>query len=365
MDDEIQYPNWKWEMLIGFGACILLVLSFGIRMTGMLSMYLLFLLFLSMTWTIFKIAFQMIKKTFPKKIRYLWYQKSRERIWYVVAIVFWSLVIVCAYLSLSFEILGQDTSSFFAFVILAYVITVVGTLFSIRPTWSKITMFAVGCLFVGADIFDVFGKIEGEEIEVYPPFRGKWAVIQGGATPLLNHHYPIPQQRGALDLMRIQEGMVMPEEALTNSDHFSWEQTLYAPNSGVIVKVVSEFKDVEGFSLDMNNPAGNYVVLQLDSGHYAMIGHLKQNSILVKEGERVKCGQELASVGNTGNTTQPHIHFQIQSHIDFMDSESTALPILFSGVEHTRSGNVLSTKQQIRRTDVLKTIDQSICPSGD
>ena len=360
MDDEIQYPNWKWEMLVGLSACILLVLSFGIRMTGMLSMYLLFLLFLAMTWTIFKIVFQLIKKTFPRNIRDFWSQ-SRERIFCVIAIVFWSLTIFCAYLSLSFEILGQDTYSFLAFVILAYVITVVGTMFSIRPTWSKITMFAVGCIFVGADIFDVFGKIEGEEIEVYPPFRGHWAVIQGGSTPLLNHHYPIPQQRGALDLMRIQEGVVMPEETLTNSDHFSWDQTLYAPNSGVIVKVVAEFKDVEGFSLDTNNPAGNYVVLQLDSGYYALLAHLKQNSILVKEGDRVKCGQEIASVGNTGNTTQPHIHFQIQSHIDFMDSESTTVPILFMGVEHIRSGDVLSTKQQIRRTDVLKTIDQSIC----
>ena len=360
MNDEIEYPSWKWEVFVGLSSALFLVLSLGIRMTGMLSMYLLLLLFIAMIWTISKIAYQKIKKTFPSTAQN-YNSQPRERIFFFVAVLFWSLAICSAYVSLSSEILGKDSNSFLIFVLVAYVITMVGSWFSIRPTWSKIILFAMGCIFVGNDMIDVFGKIDGEEIEVYPPFRGKWAVIQGGATPLLNHHYPIPQQRGALDLMLIQDGAVMPEEALQNTDHYSWNQKLYAPNSGLIAKVVQDFEDIEGFSLDVQNPAGNYIVLQLDSGHYATLAHLQQGSILVKEGERVKCGQEIARVGNTGNTTQPHIHVQIQSQIDFMDEESIALPILFLGTKHIRNGTELKENQQIRRTDILETIDTSIC----
>jgi hypothetical protein len=56
---------------------------------------------------------------------------------------------------------------------------------------------------------------------------------------------------------------------------------------------------------------GNSIVLDLGSGRYALYAHLHAGSITVKLGDRVKRGQTIAHVGNSGNTLAPHLHFQV------------------------------------------------------
>jgi murein DD-endopeptidase MepM/ murein hydrolase activator NlpD len=62
---------------------------------------------------------------------------------------------------------------------------------------------------------------------------------------------------------------------------------------------------------------GNHIVLDLGNAKYALYAHLKPGSIMVKEGDTVKRGQVLGIVGNTGNSSAPHLHFHV------MSSEST------------------------------------------
>lgn len=66
---------------------------------------------------------------------------------------------------------------------------------------------------------------------------------------------------------------------------------------------------------DFRPLTGNYVIIEGDAGS-AMYGHLKKGSVCVREGDRVEAGDEIGRVGNSGNSTMPHLHFQLMSHSD-------------------------------------------------
>jgi murein DD-endopeptidase MepM/ murein hydrolase activator NlpD len=56
------------------------------------------------------------------------------------------------------------------------------------------------------------------------------------------------------------------------------------------------------------------VVLDLGGGVYAVLAHLRRGSLLVAKGQRVTAGQQVAECGNSGNSTEPHLHFQVMDH---------------------------------------------------
>jgi murein DD-endopeptidase MepM/ murein hydrolase activator NlpD len=59
---------------------------------------------------------------------------------------------------------------------------------------------------------------------------------------------------------------------------------------------------------------GNHLVLDLGDGVYAALAHLRRGSLRVRPGDRVTAGQQLAACGNSGNSTEPHLHFQLMDH---------------------------------------------------
>ncbi|MEU5399819.1 M23 family metallopeptidase [Streptomyces sp. NPDC005963] len=76
---------------------------------------------------------------------------------------------------------------------------------------------------------------------------------------------------------------------------------------------------IEAFFRDVFGPSriiGNSVVLDLGDGTYALYAHVQRGSISVREGERVRAGQEIARCGNSGNSTEPHVHFQLMDDPD-------------------------------------------------
>ena len=77
----------------------------------------------------------------------------------------------------------------------------------------------------------------------------------------------------------------------------------------------------------MESIAGNRVVLDIGGGQFAYYAHLKPGSVRVKAGDRVRRGQLLAEVGNSGDARQPHLHFQLTNNADIMASEG--LPHVF------------------------------------
>lgn len=76
---------------------------------------------------------------------------------------------------------------------------------------------------------------------------------------------------------------------------------------------------------------GNRVVIDHGSGVFSAYAHIKQGSAQVAVGQEVQVGQEIAQVGNTGNTTEPHLHAQLMDRADF--TSAAGLPMTWRGID--------------------------------
>ena len=124
-------------------------------------------------------------------------------------------------------------------------------------------------------------------------------------------------ERYAIDYIQSDdEGhIVFPDDDSKLSDFPAYGKPVLAVSNAKVVKVVNRFPNVKPGVLDpdltLKEAGGNYVILDIGGGKYAFYAHLKPNSIEVKVGDRVSSGQKIARLGNSGNTTFPHLHFQV------------------------------------------------------
>ncbi len=167
-------------------------------------------------------------------------------------------------------------------------------------------------------------------VEIGPPFEGEWLVVQGGRSPLQNHHLAAYNQHFALDLVRLDDGRIFTEGE-GNASVYSWEQPLVSPSDGTVVVARDEIDDSEGanFVSDPGDAAGNAIVIELDTGGFVVLAHLRRGTVRVSVGDRVRKGDPLARVGNSGNTTMPHLHLQVQTHPDLWDPDNRSVPFAF------------------------------------
>ncbi len=142
------------------------------------------------------------------------------------------------------------------------------------------------------------------------PADGPLKVAWGGDRKEVNYHVIAPNQRWAYDL--VVEPYFTGSETVT--DYGCYGVPVLAPIAGeVVVAHDGEPDEVPGaVSNNVMAPLGNHVALQLETGTFLILAHLKPGSLLVKEGERVTEGQPLGACGNSGNTSEPHIHIHHQ-----------------------------------------------------
>ena len=97
--------------------------------------------------------------------------------------------------------------------------------------------------------------------------------------------------------------------------------------------------------ITLETATGNHIILDLGAGRYCMYAHFQPGSIKVKVGERVKRGQVLGLVGNSGNSTEPHLHFQVMDGPSPLGTEGLPYVIdsfaLLSGPSPGRRENAL------------------------
>jgi len=96
-------------------------------------------------------------------------------------------------------------------------------------------------------------------------------------------------------------------------DYYTFGKELIAPCDGEIVLVVDGIKDNKPGELNPMYAPGNSVIIQTDKNEYLFFAHFKQNTIKVKQGQKVKQGELLGLCGNSGNSSEPHLHFHIQN----------------------------------------------------
>jgi hypothetical protein len=146
-------------------------------------------------------------------------------------------------------------------------------------------------------------------------------------------HHASPSQKYALDIVRL-NGVGSRAAGVYPSrlDRYAiFGSGVCSPCAGVVAEVVGDLPDLEPGHMDRCNLAGNYVMIKHDDADISVIlAHLMRNSLTVQPGDRVRAGQLLGKVGNSGNTSEPHLHIHAKrggtSVID-----GVGVPIRFDG----------------------------------
>ncbi len=146
------------------------------------------------------------------------------------------------------------------------------------------------------------------------PFTEEWTVIWGGDTKEQNYHVESEAQKGAFDMVITDaSGKSYKTDGATNEDYYAFGQELLSPCDAEVVLAVDGVKDNQPGTLNPIYVPGNTVILKTTLNEYLLFAHFKQQSIVVKQGQIVKRGQLLGLCGNSGNSSEPHLHFHIQN----------------------------------------------------
>lgn len=154
-------------------------------------------------------------------------------------------------------------------------------------------------------------------VAVASPLRnGRYVVFHGGSTPPVNVHAIVNHQAYALDIGKLVGGRRGTGVFLTsNEQSFIWGDTVFAICSGVVLEAMDGLQDATPSlsHMDTIQPAGNYVKQLCQVGNDTIVvlyAHLQRGSLRVSEGSMLMEGTSVALVGNSGNTSEPHLHIQ-------------------------------------------------------
>jgi murein DD-endopeptidase MepM/ murein hydrolase activator NlpD len=182
------------------------------------------------------------------------------------------------------------------------------------------------------------GTLRREPVAVRPPVAGPWNALNSPASRVPSHGVQGYGQTYAIDLVYDPADPAHPRPpfawwppARRPQDFPAFGQPVYAPADGVVVRVHDRERDhwsrtsplgllylfTAELLRELTGPSrvvGNHVVIDLGDGVYAVLAHLRRRSIRVTAGQRVRAGDQIAECGNSGNSTEPHLHFQLMDH---------------------------------------------------
>jgi len=163
----------------------------------------------------------------------------------------------------------------------------------------------------------------GPAVVIGPPLRGTgWAACVVGSD---GYHRKtvmpiggtwVAPERWAVDWIQLGEGNKLLTGAIEKNESYpQYGSQIIAVADGSIESVRDDMPDIPAGKAPelktLNDAAGNCIVQDIGGGFYALYAHLKPGSLKVKKGDAVKKGQVIALLGNSGNTTGPHLHFHV------------------------------------------------------
>jgi len=186
---------------------------------------------------------------------------------------------------------------------------------------------------------------------VLAPFAGRWVAINSPASKVPSHGTHAYGQTFAVDLVHEPAAGTRPEFGdgpafRPPSDFPAFGRDVLAPADGTVVAARDRARDhrsrsswlayaymfLDGAVRELFGVArilGNHVVLDLGNGHFALMAHLQRRSLVVRKGDRVRAGDRLGRCGNTGNSSEPHVHFQLMDGPNPLTA--AGLPFSFTG----------------------------------
>ncbi len=218
-----------------------------------------------------------------------------------------------------------------------------------------------------------------ENIVVDFPLHGEWKFLKSPG------HHPY-----ALDFMKVDKNQKsyfngsflsyifgrIPVESF-----YGWSQPVFAPVDGTVIQASDGWVDnknvnlintvilwfkatflfrpkIDGSKIDIRPNVGNYVMIQCESGAVAFMAHIRRGSIKVTAGQRVIIGQTVGEVGNSGNSTAPHLHLNLFDQVND-PLQAKVLPLAFRRYEWWHNGlweivqNSVPKKGEIIRVQVM------------
>ncbi|MBR8743628.1 M23 family peptidase [Nocardiopsis sp. MG754419] len=246
----------------------------------------------------------------------------------------------------------------FLFLILVVLVLVVGSMLG-----APIPAYAGGLVALPAAVLYVVALVCGllaarraarspapPAIEVGPPVEGTWTGLNGPADKVPSHGVHSLGQTFAIDIL-IDSGRPIVDGwwpvMRPATDFPSFGAPLVAVADATVVRVSDGQRDhrsrgsypglvylyAEGVVRSLAGPRrifGNHVILDLGGGVHAAYAHIRKGSIAVREGDRVVAGQPIGECGNSGNSSEPHLHFQLMDHPDL--NRAGGLPFTWTGV---------------------------------
>lgn len=186
------------------------------------------------------------------------------------------------------------------------------------------------------------------------PFRGRWRVENSPARRVPSHGTYAFGSAHAIDFVAVDDrGRSAPRDwrswiATEPPDRFvAFGQPILAPLAGTVVGIhdgeddhearrsqltlvpymIGQAKRIRGGAPAI---AGNHVVIAGPSGSpFVLLAHLRRGTVRVRPGQRVRCGEMVAECGNSGNSTEPHVHVQVSDSTDWPRAQG--IPLAFRG----------------------------------
>jgi len=159
------------------------------------------------------------------------------------------------------------------------------------------------------------------------PFDNEWVVYWGGRTIVENYHAAYSDQRFAYDFLQMDEGKTYTGNGNQNEDYYCFSKSIFSPGNGKILEMENQIEDNVPGQMNPSNPLGNYVIIDHENGEYSFMAHFKKGSIIVNIGESITKGQKIGKCGNSGNSSEAHLHYHIQKTSVFGKGEG--LPAQF------------------------------------
>jgi hypothetical protein len=182
-------------------------------------------------------------------------------------------------------------------------------------------------------------------------FVGEWYVYWGGRSVAQNRHVVARDQRFAYDFLILgsgSQGQSYRGTGENNTDYYCFGLPIYAPANGTVVKVENDLPDTTPGEMNPKAGLGNCAILNHGRNEFSFLSHFRCGTVVVRSGDEVHCGQMLAQCGNSGNSSEPHLHFHLQDASTLFRRDG--LPAVF--VEYFADGKPVARGEPAARQTV-------------